>query len=133
MSGKVEINRISDTEFTIGGNKTVLSGNNLIHVIAQGEQTDEIAIAQKELITELFHQDDGKYTFLIDLNKCGKSSPLARSIWNDLGANERVHKTAIFGMHPVARVLASFVLGLSNKNNPRFFWTEEESRKWLAE
>jgi hypothetical protein len=42
-------------------------------------------------------------------------------------------KMAYFGMHPVARVIASFMMGVTRKQNMRFFKTREEALAWLKE
>jgi hypothetical protein len=42
-------------------------------------------------------------------------------------------KTAFFGMHPVARVIASFVMGVSPNKMMRFFKTKEDALIWLRE
>jgi hypothetical protein len=46
---------------------------------------------------------------------------------------EETGKVALIGMHPVARVLASFVIGMTRKEDLRFFKTEEEALAWLKE
>ena len=127
----LEIKQLSEKEFLIGDNKTVVIDKKIINVIPVGEQTDEIASLQKELMLTLCSLADWKLNLLIDVNRSGKSSPKARQTWNELAKNDKINKTAVFGLHPVARVLASFVIGLSIKNNQRFFKTEEEAREWL--
>jgi len=66
------------------------------------------------------------------LNNCGKNEPGARLIWSQISDEENTNKVALFGMHPVARVLASFVMGITNRNNQRFFKTKEEAVNWLV-
>lgn len=125
--------QITETEFWIGENRIYLIPNNIIHVIAVGYQSASLAIVLNETNSKLALLINGKINYLIDLNKSGKSSPEAREIWNKIGENEKTGKVAIFGIHPVARVLATFVMGMSKKNNSCFFKTEEGARKWLAE
>lgn len=123
-----------ENEIWIGENKTFfLTDLNIIHVIACGEQTTELAIMQKEINYKLFGLTEEKISFLIDLNKCGKNSPEARQIWNQLGDDEKTNKVAIFGLHPVARVIANFSMGASKNKNQRFFKTQEEAMTWLLE
>ena len=69
----------------------------------------------------------------IDLNKAGKGSPEARKIWKKLTENEKTGRVAFFGLHPVARVLASFTMGVSKNKDMRFFKTREEALEWLKE
>lgn len=130
---KIEIEQKGENEFWIGGNKILLSGQNTIHVKVVGEQTDELAHLEKELHLRQFKLVEGKINFLIDVNRSGKNSPKARLTWNELSQHDKTNKVAVFGQNPVARLIASFVIGFSTRNNQRFFTTEEEARAWLAE
>jgi len=47
--------------------------------------------------------------------------------------HERTGKVALFGLNPVARVIASFVMGVTRKKDMRFFKTREEALAWLRE
>lgn len=131
MLTNLEIKYVSEKEMWVGGNKTFLTDQNIIHVIAIGEQTADLALLQKEINFKLFELAGGKINFLIDLDHCGKNSPEAREIWKKLGEDERTNRVAIFGLHPVARVLANFVIGTSKRQNQRFFKTEEEAMMWV--
>jgi hypothetical protein len=133
MTNHIEITQVSDKEFWVGENKTILNDNNIIYITVVGEQTDEMALAQKELNHKLFNSVEGQLNFLIDLNRSGKNSSKARSTWNELSANDKIKKAAVFGLNPVSRVIAAFVIGFSVKKNQRFFKTEEEARAWLEE
>jgi len=112
---------------------TIHNKHNLVyHVITIGEQTDEMASAHYEIVSELLSKSDKKIQFLVDLNRCGKNSPKARDTWRFLSNMEQTDKVAIFGLHPVAKVLASFVMGkLISMNKYRFFSTEEDAKNWL--
>lgn len=131
MEGNVEIKRISDIEYCVGENRTKLIHGNVIFVTARGEQTDEIAIEQQKIDKQLSKVAMRSIKYLIDLNNCGKNSPKARATWKRLADDENTLQVALFGMHPVARVVASFVMTVSKKNNQRFFKTKEEALKWL--
>jgi len=133
MPEKIEIKYISPTEMQIEQNKVFLIENRIIHIIAIGEQTVEIADAHLELNQQLFEKIKGKVSFMVDLNKSGKNSTEARQIWKQIGEMEKTHKVAVFGMHPVAKVIASFYMGMTNSKNVRFFKTMEESKQWLDE
>lgn len=129
----IEIERKNENEYWIGENRTVLCCKNIIHVTAVGEQTEEMASLTKELHLKLFNLVDGEINFLIDVNRCGKNSRQARLTWNELSENDKTNKVAVFGLNPVARLIASFVIGFSSKKNQLFFATEEEARAWIAE
>jgi hypothetical protein len=131
MTNNVEIIKISETEFIIGLNKLSLIEENIIHVIAQGEQTTEIALEDKKICEMLSANLEQKVNYLIDLNKCGKNSPGARQIWKELSELETTNKVATYGLNPVSRVIASFVLGNLTKGNMRFFKTKEEAMNWI--
>ncbi len=127
------VNRISEKSYIVGDNKTSLIDNNIIYVIAKGEQTDELAEKQSEINHVLAKLAGGKINYLVNLNDCGKNSPKARNVWTELSDEEITNKVAIFGMHPVAKVLASFVLKVTKKNNQKFFSTKQEAMRWLKE
>jgi len=133
MVTKIEIKQVSEKEFWIGKNKASLIEKNIIYVIAVGEVTTELAIAQVEGLNKLEALADGPVNYLIDLSDAGKSSPEARKIWEKIGGNVTTSKLALFGLNSVARMLASFVMGISGKSNQRFFKTKEEALRWLRE
>ena len=127
----MEIKYINDKELVIGKNRSILLNDNIIFVIAIGEQTDEIAGLHEKGIAKLKEHIKGEVSFLIDLNLAGKSTPGARKIWNKLSENKDTNKVALYGLHPVARVLASFVMTITKKNEIDFFKTKEEALAWL--
>lgn len=116
-----------------GQNMTSLINENIIYVIAVGEQTTEIALTQKQINLKLASYVKGQINYLIDLNKCGKNSSEARQIWKESAEDERTDKVAIFGLNPVAKVIASFVMGVTRKKNQRFFNTEAEALLWITQ
>jgi len=131
MSANIEVKKVSQREIWVGGNRTFLIEGNIIHVVVNGEQTTELAIFQDEIDLELATLVEGKISYLIDLNHSGKSSPEARAIWSRACERENTYKVAVFGLHPVAKVIASFVFGITRKKDMRFFSSEEEARSWL--
>lgn len=133
MLGNVSITQISESEIWVGDNKVYLIDGKIIYIIAVGEQTPELAKALIEVKQKLYSIAPGKVHHLIDLNKSGKSSPEARKLWKEFSEDERTDKVAVFGLSPVAKVLASFVMSITNRNNQRFFRTKEEAMQWLLE
>ncbi|QIA09421.1 DUF7793 family protein [Draconibacterium halophilum] len=119
------------TEYQVGGDIVRLRKNNIIHVIAKGLQSNELAVEMKKLCLDLNAQMEGKCNYLINVNECGKNEPGAREIWKELGDHDNTHKAAIYGMNPVARLIANFVIGSYSKHNMRFFKSEEEAIDWL--
>jgi hypothetical protein len=130
---QLKIIQQSENEYWVGSNRTALIEGNIIFVIAEGEQTPELARLQEKTNSKLSALAGGKIKYLIDLNHCGKNSPEARVVWKKLSDDLNTQKVAVFGLHPVARVLASFVLGLSPASKDRFFKTKEKALEWLKE
>lgn len=133
MQNKIEIKQVSEKELWVGENQSLLIEENIIQVISIGEQTTEIAKLEIDVFNRLASLIDGKVNVLVDLNKTGKSSHEARKIWNQLSEGDKTNKVALFGLHPVARVIASFVMAVSKKTEQQFFKTKEEALKWLLE
>jgi len=131
MTDKTAIRQISENEYVVGNNVTSLIEQNIVYVVAHGDQSDKLAIAQSQINHKLANMAGDKISCLIDLNHCGKSSPKARNVWRSLCEEEITKKVAIFGMHPVASVLAAFVMRVTKSNNQQFFKTKEEALDWL--
>ena len=131
MVQKLELERINEKEFCLGENKIIMLNDTTLYVQVVGEQTDEAAEILKAKYPEVFSLFPGKIKHLIDLNRSGKSTPAARRVYKELNDHVLTEKVAVFGMSPLSRILASFVMGLSTKKNIRFFPTKEEALSWL--
>lgn len=70
---------------------------------------------------------------LTDSSRPAKYSSAARKIFVALQDSPQVGKAAVVGARRYTRVLASFVLRASGRDNVRFFDSEEEAVDWLAE
>ena len=116
-------------EIWIAENRVYLSEDNIIHFTNVGEHDDKVASACKDAILRLFDMTEGTVHGLIDLNRSGQQSTEARKMWREISELERTGKVAIFGIHPVARLIASFVMGISKNRRMRFFKTEEDAKK----
>jgi hypothetical protein len=125
------LKKISENEYRVGDNSIILKEDNIIYIISRGDATAEIADAVLRAHKSILSKYQGKVSHLINLNKAGKHSSEARKIWKKLSEHEKTHKVAIFGAHPVAKVIASFVIGVTNKKDIRFFTQEEEALNWL--
>lgn len=131
MAPQFSYKQISEQEFTIGENRIVLLDNSTIYIEAIGEQTDDHAREILKLYQKLYSELPGKINQLVNLNRSGKSSPKARQVYEEMNNHERTYKVAVYGIHPVARVLAAFVTGLTEKKNIEFFTNKEEAMAWL--
>jgi hypothetical protein len=128
-----EIRQVSEREFWIGENRMYLGQDDIIYYTAGGECDEGKAILIRDVAIRFHNANKGKTNMLIDLDKAGKQSPEARNIWKELSEHEKAGKIAILGLNPVARVIASFVMGIAKKEDMRFFKTKEEAFAWLKE
>ena len=122
-----------DREIRLGGSRLYLGEDNIIYIVAT-KNVDEKT--ETELITSFFklvNMAEGKVHVLFDINKVGKPSHGARKIGREVLENEKVGKVAFFGLHPVARVIASFMIGVTKKKDIRSFKTKEKALAWLKE
>ena len=129
----VEIKQVSEREFLIGETIIYLDEDNILYETLVGEQDEEIVNAIKKVSDKLKDMVEGKVNNLVDLNKTRKDTPGARKAGQKVLEDEKIGKVALFGMHPVAKVIASFVMGFTKKNDIRFFNIKEEAFAWLRE
>ncbi|MGD2089130.1 MAG: STAS/SEC14 domain-containing protein [Candidatus Aminicenantes bacterium] len=122
-----------DGEIRIGESRYYLGEDNIVYVTEVGEIDDQKAMAIKDAFLKFLAASKGKLNILVDLNKAKKPSVRARKIFSEITENKSVDKVAHFGVHPVARVMASFIMGVSKKKELRFFKTKEEALAWLKE
>ena len=120
-------------EIRIGEHSLYLGEDNIIRVTLVGETDGAEAAAIKDADDQLKRTVEGKVGVLVDLNKAGKQSTEARSTFRTLTEDARTGRVAMHGMHPVARVIAAFVTGITRKKDFRFFGTADEAVAWLRE
>jgi len=131
MTQKIEWQKISGNEFRVGENRISILKDSVLLIEVIGEQTDEHAKVILENYKEIFNNIPGKVKQLVNLNKSGKSSHTSRMLFKELNENELTDKVAVYGVHPVARILAAFVIDITNKKNIRFFSNETDALSWL--
>ena len=122
-----------EREIRVGQNRICLVGDNILRITISGEVDEETEIGINEAAYKLMNMVEGKTHALIDLNRAGKTSPGARKRHKEISEYQKTGKVALFGLHPVAMVIASFTMGLSKKQDMRFFKTKEEALAWLKE
>ena len=123
-----------DREIIIDAGRLYLGEDNILYITpCEGDTDKKRAIEASEVSLRLLNMVEGKVNTLVDVNKVGKQSSGARKIWNEWAENEKVGKIALIGLHPVARVIASFIMGTARKKDMRFFKTKEEALAWLKE
>jgi len=126
-------NEEKDREIWVGENSLYLGEDNIFYITVVGEMDDETAIAIKAADVKFKSMVEGKVNVLGDINKSGKHSPGARKTWKEMMEEDKTGKVAIVGMSPIARVLASFVMGVTRKKDMRFFKIKEEALAWLKQ
>jgi len=131
LEEKVEVRQVSERKIWVGENQLYLGEDNIIYVIRVGEAGEEIATGITNTVLKLADLVNGKAKILTDLNKAGKSSFDARKIYQKHLEHKKFDKVALYGLHPVARVIAAFGIGITKKKDVRFFKTKEEALLWL--
>jgi len=120
-------------EIMVGKNRLHLGNDNILFFTGIGEYDEKTAFAIKEAGLRLANMVEGKVSVILDHNMAGKPSLKARAVFRKMTEHEKFGKIAHWGVHPVARVLASFVMNISKKKDMRFFKTKEEALTWLKE
>ena len=122
-----------DREIWVGENRFYLGEDNILYTTVVGDTDEGMAIAYREASNKLSNMVKGKVHSLIDINRAGRQTSEARKIGQERFEDEKTGKVALIGMHPVARVLGTFVIGMSRKKDFRFFNSKEEALAWLRE
>ena len=122
-----------EREILIGKSRYYFSEDNILHATIVGEVDDSAAAGYRDAAMKFINMSAGTINVLGDITKAGKLSPEARKVFRELTEHETTGKVAIFGLHPVARVIASFFMGTTKKKDIRFFSSREEAIAWLKE
>ncbi len=122
-----------DRELSIGEHRFYLRKDNILHDIIVGDITKNDADIALDFTLKCAAKVPDKLHVLIDINKSGKPSAEARKFGKEVFAHEKIGKVAMYGLNPVARVIASFMITISQRGNIRFFKTQEDALAWLKE
>jgi len=124
-----------DREIIIDAGRLYLGEDNILYITpCEGDVDKKRAIDFRNAFIKIADVVEGKVDLLIDANKVGQPSSRARKIIQEgVLKYEKTGKVALFGANPVARVIASFVMGVTRKKDMRFFKTKEEALAWLKE
>ena len=80
----VEIKQVSEREIFVGGGKLYLGDDNILYITPfEGGMDEKLAIEACRAALGLQNMIEGKVNALIDLNKVGKQSSVARKIWQE--------------------------------------------------
>ena len=129
----IEIKQVSEREIWVGQNRIFMEGGNIQNIVLVGDTDAKTAKVLIDSLIGFAKSFEGKIHTLVDLNRAGKASPEMRNIGRDMIDDDQTGKVALFGLHPVARVLASFIIGITRKKAIRFFKTRDEALAWLRE
>ena len=129
----VKIMQVSEREFWVGESRYYLGEDDIFYETIVGKQDEKTVTAALEYHNKFKNMVKGKMKMLINLNNAGHLSSEARKIGKKTFEDEKIGKVAMFGMHPVARVMASFVMGVTKKEDMRFFKSKEDALVWLKE
>jgi hypothetical protein len=122
-----------DRGIWVADNRLYLDEDNILHVIRVGVVDKEAAIEIASSALKLVELVDGKVKILTDLNRAGGSSSGARKVYQEMLEHVKLDRLALCGLHPVARVIASFTMGVTKKRTVRFFTTKAEALAWLKD
>jgi len=128
-----EMGERNGREIWIGESRVYLGKDNVIYATPVGDIDNEKAIAFRDNIIKLACMVNGKVNSLVNLNNVGKPSMGARAIGKEALMHRKIGKIAFYGLHPVAKILAAFVMGVKKNKNMRFFKAKEEALAWLKE
>ncbi|MFZ5563032.1 MAG: STAS/SEC14 domain-containing protein [Thermodesulfobacteriota bacterium] len=131
MGKDFTIHQISDREFWAGENHYLLGDDNIFYATLNGDASDEMGMEIDRMINRLLDHIDGPVNLLIDLNRAGKTSSKSRKLFKAFTETSKCRKVALFGMHSVAMIIASFVMGISKNRNMKFFKERKDALEWL--
>jgi hypothetical protein len=120
-------------EIRVGENRLYLGEDDIMYIETSGNYDEKVVAELRDAFLKLISFAEGKVDIIVDSNRGGKTAQNARKVFAELMEHERCRKIAIFGMNPVARVIASFILGASKNKNTKIFKTKEEALAWMKE
>ena len=123
--------KYEDKETWAGENRFHLGEDDIMYVELVGKYDFPSALALREAYLKMLRNVNGKVNIFVDNSRSSKPSQEARNIFAKMIEHEQCGKIAVFGLNPVTRVIASFVLG--KRKNTEIFKTKEEALLWLKE
>jgi len=123
---------VKDREIWIEEDRLYLGEEGIIHITAVGKKDKKDVINLRDAYIKMANMVRGKVNLLIDVSKVSKPSLEARRVvQNEIFQHEKTGKIALWGANPTVRVIASFIMGTTRKEDMRFFETKEEAFAWL--
>jgi hypothetical protein len=123
----------TDREVWIGENRLYLGQDDILYCTFVGDVDEECVKKSAETAYDFAKKIKGKLNVLVDLNKSGMLTSIARKSAKKYYEDKRIGKIAMHGVNAVARVVATFIMGFSKKPDIRFFKSQEEALAWLQQ
>ncbi len=128
----VELEKI-EREHWVKQTRIYFGEDNIVYITVVGDADKQVALENVEIAYKFRKYYRGRIHMLLDLNKAGKPSAEARKIWAELHNDERTGRVAFYGLTPVKRIIASFIVRFSQNEPIKVFRTKEEALKWIKE
>jgi hypothetical protein len=112
-----------------------MGDDGILRVAVVGTASDEEAEAFLRDFTQIVESatETEPLHLIVDTTLAGKPSAVERRAYFEINRNPRIGKAAVLGASRYTRVVISFVLKTSGRDNVRFFDLEEEALTWLKE
>ncbi|MCI0470028.1 MAG: STAS/SEC14 domain-containing protein [Candidatus Aminicenantes bacterium] len=118
-------------EVWIGESRMFLGLDDILYCTFVGNVDEECLKKFAETAYDFAGKVKGKLKVIADLDRAGMPTAAARKAAKKYYEDERIGEIALYGMKSVARVVATFVMGFSKKQDLRFFKSREEALAWL--
>jgi len=107
--------------------------NNILKIALIGDIDEETVNTFNAEFLGIFegYTESNPLSVLIDASQEGHISLHARRTITMLNKELRIHKFALVNAKQVNRVIATFILKATGRDNTDFFDDEESARKWL--
>ncbi len=119
------------TAIWIGSHLFYLDNGNILNVVPSGDVDTETAKLIKQAFLKLLGSVEGEVKILADLRAGGIPSIEARKVAVEIFNKDQVKRIAFFGVNPVVRIIATFIVNVASKKELRFFKLKEEAVHWL--
>ncbi|MDD5530970.1 MAG: STAS/SEC14 domain-containing protein [bacterium] len=121
-----------ERKILVGNHTFYLDRDNILYITIVGEIDDKKTNIILDAFTKLQGMVKGKVNIFVNINNAGKLSIKTRTLPTKLHMNKKIGKIAIFGLTPVAKVIAAFFMGNSKTKGMKFFNTKEKAIEWLT-
>ena len=126
-------NNRNEKEIFVGNNRFYLGEDNVLYITVEGEFNEKLATGIEDAYLKLMKKSGRKTNLLIDSTEMGQPSSVARKIIKRMTEHKFTGKVSVYGTNRVSRMLAAFIIGLSNNKNMHFSKSKEEAINWLKQ